>query len=280
MTIPRRKLGSTGEEVSILGLGGEGILRTFGYELQATRLINQAIDLGINYLESARAYSGSEVYYGLALAERRKDIFLTSKSHARTKKGAQDHLAETLLNMKTDYLDLWQVHDVRADEDVAAIFGPEGAIEAFVEAKKKGMVRFIGVTGHQDPAILRKCFDLFNFDTVLIPVNSAENFYNSFIDSVIPTAVEKNMGIIGMKVYFRGIASQLPWYESMRPFLYYSLSKPVSAVVIGCDNIKQLEENVALASDFRPLGAEEVALLEEKTKRFARSLMYYKQDVL
>ena len=279
MTIPRRKLGSTGEEVSILGLGGEGILRTFGYDLQATRLINHAIDLGINYLESARAYSGSEIYYGLALAERRKDIFLTSKSHARTKKGAQDHLVETLSNMKTDYLDLWQVHDVRTEEDIAAIFGPEGAIEAFVEAKKKGMVRFIGVTGHQDPEILIKCFELFNFDTVLIPVNSAEHFYNSFIDSVIPTAVEKNMGIIGMKVYFRGIANQLPWYQSMRPFLYYALSKPVSAVVIGCDNIKQLEENVAFASEFRPLGAEEMALLEEKTRRFARSLMYYKPVV-
>lgn len=279
MTIPKRKLGSTGEEVSIVGLGGEGILRTFGYEIQAARLINRAIDLGINYLESARAYSGSEIYYGLALAERRKDIFLTSKSHARSKRGAQEHLVETLSNMKTDYLDLWQIHDVRTEEDIAAIFGPDGAIEAFVEAKKRGMVRFIGVTGHQDPEILRKCFELFNFDTVLIPVNSAENFYNSFIDSVIPTAVEKNMGIIGMKVYFRGIANQLPWYESMRPFLYYALSKAVSAVVIGCDNIKQLEENVTFASDFRPLGTDEMALLEEKTRRFARSLMYYKTVV-
>ncbi len=96
---------------------------------------------------------------------------------------------------------------------------------------------------------------------------------------MIPTAVEKNMGIIGMKVYFRGIANQLPWYKSMKPFLYYALSKPVSAVVIGCDSIKQLEENVALASEFRPLGAEEMALLEEKTRRFARSLMYYKPVV-
>ncbi len=95
MNIPRRKLGKTGIDVTILGLGGEGILRTFGYEKQAYRLINKAIDLGLNYFESARAYSGSESYYGIALKERRKDIFLTSKSHARSKKGALKHLSET-----------------------------------------------------------------------------------------------------------------------------------------------------------------------------------------
>jgi aryl-alcohol dehydrogenase-like predicted oxidoreductase len=113
VTIPVRTLGKTNIKVTILGLGGEGVLRTFGYDRESYTLINRAIDLGINYLESARAYSGSEAYYGRALKERRKDIFLASKSPARNKKEALLHLNETLRNMRTEYLDLWQVHDVR-----------------------------------------------------------------------------------------------------------------------------------------------------------------------
>ncbi|MEI7450439.1 MAG: aldo/keto reductase [Desulfomonile sp.] len=276
MALERRKLGSTGKEVTLIGLGGEGVLRTFGHERDAVELINHAIDLGINYFESARAYSGSEQYYGKALQDRRKEIFLASKSHARDKRGALIHLAETLANMNTDYLDLWQVHDVRTQDDVATIFGPGGSIEAFDEARMRGLVRFIGVTGHHDPTILKKCLELFDFDTVLIPVNMAEPSYNSFIQEVIPAALSKGMGIVGMKVYLRGMATQLPWYESVKPFLYFALSQPISTVVIGCDNLRQLEENVALASMFHPMTAEESKSLINKVSPFARSLMYYK----
>jgi len=276
MALEKRNLGSTGEAVTLIGLGGEGLLRTFGYDKHAVQLINHAIDLGINYFESARAYSGSENYYGQALRDRRKEIFLASKSHARDKHSALTHLAETLSNMNTDYLDLWQVHDVRTQDDVDAIFGVGGSIEAFYEAKVKGLVRFIGVTGHHDPTILKKCLELFDFDTVLLPVNPAEPCYNSFIQGVIPAAQSKGMGIIGMKVYIRGMATQLPWYESVKPFLYYALSQPISTVVIGCDNLSQLEENVALASMFRPMAQEELNSLTNKVSPFARSLMYYK----
>jgi aryl-alcohol dehydrogenase-like predicted oxidoreductase len=276
MALEKRKLGSTGKEVTLIGLGGEGVLRTFGHERHAVQLINHAIDLGINYFESARAYSGSEQYYGEALRDRRKEIFLASKSHARDKRGALIHLAETLSNMNTDYLDLWQIHDVRTQDDVAAIFGPGGSIEAFDEARMRGLVRFIGVTGHHDPTILKKCLELFDFDTVLMPVNLAEPSYNSFIQGVIPVAQSKGMGIIGMKVYLRGMATQLTWYESVKPFLYYALSQPISTVVIGCDNLRQLEENVALASMFHPMAAEESKTLTNKVSPFARSLMYYK----
>src|SRR5512143_1967807 len=135
MSIPKRRLGKTGVDVTILGLGGEGVLRTYGRGREADALINRALDLGITYCESARAYSGSESYYGKTLRERRKDVFLTSKSHARDRRGALAHLHETLTNMQTDYLDLWQVHDVRSDGDIAGIFGPGGAIEAFIEAR-------------------------------------------------------------------------------------------------------------------------------------------------
>jgi len=276
MTIPKRVFGRTGREVTILGLGGEGVLRSFGRDREAYALINRALDLGISYCESARAYSGSESYYGKALKERRRDIFLTSKSHARDRKGALAHLHETLANMQTDHLDLWQVHDVREEEELAEIFGPRGAIEAFSEAKQLGKTRFIGVTGHHDPSILRTCIERFDFDTVLMPVNPAEPAYKSFLDEVLPLARERNMGIIGMKVYFRGFASKLPGYTSMEPFFRFALSQPVTNIVIGCDNVAQLEENVRFAESFEPMTEEEQKKLARAVEAFSRQLMYYK----
>ncbi|NTW60543.1 MAG: aldo/keto reductase [Nitrospirae bacterium] len=276
MTIPKRVLGRTGREVTILGLGGEGVLRSFGRDREAYALINRALDLGISYCESARAYSGSESYYGKALKERRRDIFLTSKSHARDRKGALAHLHETLANMQTDHLDLWQVHDVREEEELAEIFGPRGAIEAFSEAKQLGKTRFIGVTGHHDPSLLRKCIERFDFDTVLMPVNAAEPAYKSFIHEVLPLAREKDMGIIGMKVYFRGFASKLPGYTGMEPFFRFALSQPVTNIVIGCDNVTQLEENVRFAESFELMTEEEQKKLARDVEAFSRQLMYYK----
>jgi len=276
MDIQKRKLGKTGVDVTILGLGGEGVLRTDGYEKEAYALINKAIDLGINYFESARAYSGSEGYYGLALKERRKEIFLNSKSHARDKKGALQHLHETLKNMKTDYLDLWQVHDVRTAEDIEEIFGRNGALEAFVEARGKGLVRFIGVTGHHDPEILKQCLELFSFDTVLLPINPAEHCYASFIDTVLPLANKKKMGVIAMKVYFRGYAAKLPQFSSLEPFYRFALSHKISTAVIGCDTISQLEDNVRLAAAFKPMSKKKLQGLEQLIAPYARNLMYYK----
>lgn len=276
MDIPKRKLGKTGVDVTILGLGGEGVLRTYGYEREADDLINRAIDLGINYFESARAYSGSESYYGRSLRERRKEIFLTSKSHARNKKGALLHLQETLRNMKTDHLDLWQVHDVRTEEEIEEIFGPNGALEAFVEAKDKGLVRFIGVTGHHDPLITKRCLQRFDFDTVLIPVNPAEPAYKSYLTEVIPSAKKKGMGVVGMKVYFRGFADKLPWFETMEPLFRFALSQPITTAVIGCDDVEQLEENVKLAESFSPMTEREILELIRNVSSYARELMYYK----
>lgn len=276
MNIPKRKLGRTGVEVTMLGLGGEGILRSHGFDREAYDLINRAIDLGISYFESARAYDGSESYYGKALKERRKEVFLTSKSHARDKGGAMAHLHETLNNMHTDYLDLWQVHDVRTDDDIEKIFGPDGAIEAFVQAREKGLVRFIGVTGHHDPAIIRTCIELFPFDTVLIPVNAAEPSYRSFVEEVMPLAHEKGMGIIGMKVYLRGLAARIPGHSGLEQFLRFALSQQVSTVVIGCDDPEQLKENCRFASSFLPMTTVEQTELIRLVVPFARQLMYYK----
>ena len=276
MEIPKRILGNAGIGVTILGLGGEEILRTYGHEKEASQLINTAIDLGVTYFESARAYSGSESYYGRALKNRRKEVFLASKSHARDKRGALLHLKETLRNMKTDYLDLWQVHDVRSEKDVEAIFSPEGALEAFVEAKEKGAVKFIGVTGHKEPSIIRTCIERFDFDTVLMPVNPAEPWHRNFISEITPLANNRNMGIIGMKVYLRGLAAQLPAHITMLQFYRFALSQPITTAVIGCDDLKQLEENVRFAKAFMPMAAKEMQDSVEALSPYARQLMYYK----
>ncbi len=281
MAIPKRRLGKTEEEVSIFALGGEGVLRTFGEEDNAYAMINKALDMGINHMESARAYSGSEEYYGAAfenraINERRKDIFLATKSHDRTKSGAENHLQESLRNFKTDYLDLWQVHDMRTESDIEQVFGHGGAIEAFAEAKEKGLVRFLGVTGHHDPDIVKRCIEMFDFDTVLMPVNPAEAAYRSFIDSVLPVAKEKDMGIIAMKVYIRGFLSKVPGYTSMKDYFNFALSHDVSNAVIGCDSAAQVVENVKFAEEFTSMTADEMKKLEESLKPYSRELMYYK----
>lgn len=269
--IPRRRLGKTGLDVSILGLGGEGILRTFGNDKTADELINTAIDAGVNYLESARAYAGSESYYGAALKGRREKIYLASKSHARDKAGALAHLHETLTNMKTDYLDVWQIHDVRTGGEIEEIFGPGGAIEAFREAKESGKARFVGVTGHHDPSVTKRCLELFDFDTVLIPVNPAEPVYKCFLEEIVPVAGAKDMGVVGMKAFLRGRL------DAPKKLLFsYALSQPISTAVIGCDTVEQLKENIESAIAYTPLKYKEVQRLHQIVAPYARDLMYYK----
>ncbi|MFA5517498.1 MAG: aldo/keto reductase [Desulfuromonadales bacterium] len=273
--LPTRTLGKTGRVVTQLGLGGEGVLRTFGREREAHAMVERALAEGIRYCESARAYSGSEAYYGGVLGARRQDIFLASKSHDRTAAGAKAHLTTTLNTLRTDWLDLWQVHDVRSEADLAQIFGRGGAIEAFDQAKRDGLVRYIGVTGHQDPEILLRAFDLYDFDSVLLPVNPAEPSFLSFLDTVLPEAARRNMGIIGMKVLCRGLGLRVPGFTSSAPWIRYALSRGVSTIVIGCDTPEQVGENAAAAAA-EPMSADEAARFEAAVAPYARQLMYYK----
>ena len=274
--LPKRPLGKTGAEITILGLGGEGILRTFGQEKEAVPLIQRAIDLGITYFESARAYSGSESYYGEALKERRRDIFLASKSHERTADGALKHLETTLSMMGTDYLDLWMVHDVRTAKDLDVIFGTKGAGNAFEAAKRNKLTRFVGISGHRNPTILSKALDLFPFDTLLMPVNPAEPHYWSFLSEVLPKAQQKGMGILGMKTLSRGVCIKIFGAESIENFLRFAMTQPISAVVVGCETTEQLDMNVRIARSFQPMPQKDQNILLSRVKSYARELMYYK----
>jgi len=273
---PKRLLGKTGEQISILGLGGEGVLRSFGREEQAISMIHRAIDLGITYFESARAYSGSESYYGRALGERRKEIFLASKSHERTAEGALKHLETTLTNMKVDFLDLWMVHDVRSVKDLDVLFGPKGGINAFEAAKRNHLVKWVGISGHRNPAILSRALDLFPFDTVLMPVNPAECHYRPFLDEILPKVQQKGIAILGMKVFSRGFCVKIYGTELIEKCLRFALAQPISAAVIGCDNVQQLEMNVRIARSFQPLTKTEQEILVQRVKYYARELTYYR----
>ncbi len=274
MTLPQRLLGRTGVSVTLLGLGGEGVLRTFGKDREAQAVIHAALEAGITYFESARAYAGSEAYLGQGLKGHRDQIFLTSKSHARTRQEAQAHLDTTLRHLNTDYLDLWQVHDLRTFDEVAALGAPGGVLEAFYQAREAGKVRFIGVTGHHDPQVLRQALDRYEFDTVLLTVNPAEPHDRSFLP-LAREARSRGLGVVGMKVLCRGLLPQLK-VASVQELLAYALSQDVCLVVIGADSVRQVQELAAAARDFQPLAAEAQQELEELVAPFARGLMYYK----
>lgn len=278
-SIPTRPLGKTGHQATIFGLGGEGVLRTFGRDREARAVIERALDLGVNYFDCARAYAGSEEYYGMSLNGRRSDIFLTSKAFERTKKKALAQLDETLRNMKTDHLDLWQLHDVREPHELDQVSDPSGALEAFRTAREQGKCRFIGVTGHHDPAILSAALDIFEFDTVLLPINPTEAHYNSFMASTLKKAHEKGMGIIGMKVPGRGYLLQTGVTFSIEPLMRYALSYPVSTIIIGCDTPQQVEENVRVAQNFEPMSEDEMRALEAAYEPHLQAGQFYKKGM-
>ena len=173
--ITSTNFGETDQVVTVVGLGGEGILRTHGREQDARQVILEAVQQGITYFDSARVYAGSESYYGSVWPKHRdirSRIFQTSKSARRDKKGSLVDLETTLRTMGVDHLDLWQIHDLRTKGDLEAISGPRGSLEAFAAAKAAGKVRFIGVTGHHDPSILTRAVREWPVDSVLLPVNS------------------------------------------------------------------------------------------------------------
>jgi aryl-alcohol dehydrogenase-like predicted oxidoreductase len=273
--LPRALLGASGPSVTRLGLGGEGLLRSFGRENEAAALIGAALDEGMTYLESARAYAGSESYYGGALGSRRDGIVLATKAHDRTANGARAMLDNSLRTLRTAALDLWQLHDVRTMDELDAMESPDSAYAAFVEAKERGDTRAIGVTGHFDPAVLRAAIERFAFDAVLLPINPAEGALDGgFERLVIPAARERGMAVIGMKVFARGLL--LDANMSAGEAIRYALSADCDTIVVGCDDVAQLRENVQAARDFRPMPAAQRSELEARVAPRAAGLAYYR----
>ena len=278
-SIETRKFGSTQQDVTRTGLGGEGVLRTHGRIREAREVIQEAIDQGINYFDSARVYADSELYYGYIWKEHpemRAKIFQTSKSASRDKTRALADLEQTLDRLHTDYLDLWQIHDVRTPRDLDLISAPGGALEAFVEAKSSGKVRYIGVTGHHDPKILTQAVRTWPVDAVMMPVNPVEGILAGFLTETLPAARKKGLAVIGMKVL--GAAHYLlPRTRiTAERLIRYALSFDIDLAIVGCSTPSEVRTLATTGAMGKPLSQNDQRYLLSVFKPVARRLAYYR----
>jgi aryl-alcohol dehydrogenase-like predicted oxidoreductase len=276
--MPERPLGRTGFQVRLFSLGGQATLEREGTAEDSLAIIHRAIDLGVNYIDTARRYGDgrSELYLGQVMKRRRNEVFLASKTRDRTYDGSMRSLEASLAALQTDHLDLWQLHNVMRDEDLDQIFATDGAIRALEKARDQKIVRFLGITGHYDPAVLRRGIERYPFDTLLVALNAADRHRASFIEHVLPVAVEKRMGIVGMKIPARGRLFREDGVRSMGEAMRYVLTLPVSTVVVGISTLAELEDNVRIAAEFAPLDAAGMRRLEELTKGYAREASSFK----
>jgi len=277
--IPTRVLGKTNEEVSILGLGGYHIGKL--EKNRSIKLIRRAIDEGITFMDNAWCYHNgqSEKLMGEALKNGyREKVFLMTKNHGRNKKLFKKQLDESLQRLNTDYIDLLQLHEI-INFGVPEKINNEGVLDAVLEAKKKGKIRFIGFTGHRYPSLHQEMLDLdFDWDTVQMPVNVLDYHYRSFQNQILPQAKEKNMGIIGMKSLAAGRIFKTD--ISVQDAIRYSLSLPISTLVSGIDSIEVLEQNLKIAREFKKMSEKELNELRTRFKNeaFKGQHEYYKTD--
>jgi aryl-alcohol dehydrogenase-like predicted oxidoreductase len=301
-SMPTRNLGKTGARVTIFGLGGQGALEKANNEEVSVQIIQRALELGVNYFDTSAIYGGperwSEQYLGKGLKGNRDRVFLATKTKERTRDAALKNIELSLKLLDTDHVDSWQLHDVGIQEDIDTIFGKGGALEALIQAHDQKIVRHLGVTGRFRPDALIECIHRFPFDTVLMGVNAADKYYYPFEKDLLPLAVEKQMGIIGMKVMARGrilsswtpppievqkkswegtgAIATTPGTLTKQETFFYNLSLPISTAIIGCDSVEQVEECAALARSFTPLNQAQMAALEAKVEPIAKQALFFR----
>ena len=279
--LPKRTLGRTNIELPVLGLGGAGQtpLSTPGQEKAAVEQIQRAWELGIRYFDTASSYGPSEAFLGKVLPNYRQDVFIATKTDVQNRDGAWRQLGRSLKRLNTDYLDLWQFHHISFEEELDALFGPDGAAKALEEAQDQGLVKFSGITGHHEPAVIAEGLRRYPFDHTLIPINAAEIHHpRSFIPGVLPVAQDKNIGVTAMKVPAYGRLFRSGALDGMPQALGYTLSQAgVHCAVIAAEDIPQLEENIQAAAAFQPLDAEALANLEQRTAQVWEANSFYRQ---
>lgn len=300
--MPTRNLGRTGYKVGIFSLGGQASLEKANNFDVAVPIIERALDLGVNYIDTSSIYGGderwSEQYVGKVMAHRRNEAFLATKTKERTRDASMRMIEKSLQLLQTDHVDLWQLHDIGTMHDIDQVFAKGGAMEALLEMQQQNVVRYLGITGHYRPDALIEGIKRHPFDTILMAMNAADPHHYSFNEALLPLAVERQMGIIGMKIPGRGrilstwtpppveqqkhswegmtIQTTKPGTLKMREAMYYTLSKPVSTVIIGCDTIAQLEENVKLAQAFTPLNDAQQAELVARAEDCAKPSLFFR----
>lgn len=277
MSLPHRPLGTTGANVSLLCFGGWHFAQPELDDTAAIRLVQRAADSGFTFFDNAWDYheGRSEELMGQALAAggRRKNVFLMTKNCSRDAAGTRTHLEESLRRLRTDYLDLWQFHEVNYDNDPDWIV-ERGALAEAIKAQKEGKVRFLGFTGHKAPHIFLKMLPLHPWATVQLPVNICDYWYRSSIHDVLPKLTEKGIGAIGMKSLGGGNLANggvIPASgvctadEAIR----YALSQPISTLVVGIDSEKYLDQALKIGTEFTPMTAAEMTALQDKVKEVA-----------
>lgn len=268
--IPKRNLGNTGLQVSIIGLGGYHLGSAKDQD-EASKIVDTALDAGINFFDNAWDYHDgrSEEWLGVALKGKRDRAVLMTKvcTHGRDKQTAMRMLEQSLDRLKTDHLDVWQIHEVIYDNDPDLIFRPNGAIEALVQAKKDGKVRFVGFTGHKDPAIhLKMLSHGFPFDTVQLPLNCFDATFRSFEEKVLPELNRRNIAALGMKSM--GGSGEMVRHGAVTAAeaLSYAMSLPVSVTISGMESPGVLKQNLDIARGFQPLSSAAMQSLRDRCR--------------
>ncbi len=264
MPLPHRPLGKTGVEVPIIGYGTAplGKIKIMDAPLlkKSEALLNHAIDQGITYLDTSPDY-GSQPKLGDVMKTRRDEVFLATKINKRQRKDVLNELQQNLKELQTDHVDLIQVHAVNAMADLEAALAPDGALSALEEARRQGMTRFIGITGHARPSVLAHALERYAFDTVLVALGVIDRLVTGPEEVLLPVAQSKGAGVIAMKVYGHGSLNQ------RELALRYSLSLPgVSVAILGMDEEAQIDENVRFAQSFAPLSQGEMDGLVQEAK--------------
>ena len=271
MAVPHRDF--KGNSVSIIGVGGSA-LGDVGDNGEAQRIVDEALENGINFFDNAWEYhdGASEERLGRYLKGKRDRAFVMTKvcSHGRNKAVAMAMLEDSLRRLQTDHLDLWQIHEVIYDNDPDLHFAPDGAIEALTQAKQQGKVRYVGFTGHKDPSIhLKMLSHRYPFDTVQMPLNPFDGSYRSFQTHVVPEAQRQGIMPIGMKSMGGGGEPIKRGVVTPAELLRYAMSMPVLTTVSGMDSYAVFEQNLAIALAFTPMSAEEKAALEARVRDIA-----------
>jgi predicted aldo/keto reductase-like oxidoreductase len=270
--IPRRTLGHTGEQVSIIGIGGYHIGAPSVDEQEGIRIIRSALDSGVNFLDNCWDYNNgeSEVRMGKALRDGyRQKAFLMTKIDGRTKAAAQQQINESLRRLQTDHIDLLQFHEVIRENDPDRIFAENGGMEAALDARKQGKVRYIGFTGHKSPEIHNKMLEAafarnFTFDSVQMPLNVMDAHYDSFEKKTLPILLQHNIGVLGMKPMGDKIILHSKTATPVE-CLHYAMNLPTSVAITGCDSMPILQQALNAARSFKPMSKEEIAAVLAKT---------------
>lgn len=274
----KRNLGKTGLSVSIFSLGGESTIERVDRTPEAEKIINRAIDLGVNYIDTAPAYGmgGSESNIGRVMSYRRRDVFLATKTGDRSYDGTMRQVEKSLTRLQTNYIDLYQLHDMQTREDLKKVLADDGAIRALEQLKCEKVILNIGITGHKDPALLLKAIKEYPFDCLLMSLNAGDPHYRSFKQELLPEAVRQTLGIIAMKVTAVGRIFRKNGITKMEQAFGYALSHPVSTAIVGISTMDELEENVRIAEEFKSYGEEDISQLEKLTASYAEEANFFK----